>query len=81
MSPSRRERKPIALLYVRSDLTDSMVTINDDSGRVSQSPGQKLFDIDKSTICTIAGFGGSSYRPFSGSMSDVEVTELTATRV
>jgi hypothetical protein len=61
-----------------------MVTIKDDSGRVSQSPnpGQKLFEIDKSTICTIAGFGGSSYRPFSGgSMSDVEVTELTATRV
>jgi hypothetical protein len=52
--------------------TDSMVTVTD-NGRAHQSPlpGQKLFKIDDTTVCTIAGFAAMGWTPFRGATTDI----------
>jgi hypothetical protein len=52
--------------------TDSMVTVID-NGRAHQSllPAQKLFKIDDTTVCTIAGFASKDWSPFRGATTDI----------
>ena len=55
-------------------LTDSMKTETGPDGRLHQSllPNRKLFVIDDSTVCTIAGFASQGFEPFSGATRDIE---------
>lgn len=55
-------------------LTDSMATEVDSNGHSRQSPrpSQKLFVLDDSTVCTIAGFASQDFRPYSGVTTDIE---------
>jgi 20S proteasome alpha/beta subunit len=63
-------------------LTDSMATITGSDGqeRQSPSPNQKLFVIDDSTVCTIAGFASQDFQPFSGATTDIQSLIYTFAR-
>jgi hypothetical protein len=52
--------------------TDSMAT-QTLSGRSHQTllPNQKLFKLDDTTVCTIAGFASTSWSPFRGATTDI----------